>query len=198
MKKKIVTLLIATMVAASLVGCGAANTPSPAPTPDNTITEPDDGELIEDVDETVSDDGVISDTPEDSGTNQSSDTLGAALINEFNALAESTESSLDIANALIESESFVYAGATAEVEPGYLMGFTEEISGFDDGVMFAPMIGSIPFVGYVFTVSNDAEGFLEVLKETADPRWNICTEADETVYTINGDKVCFIMCSNEE
>jgi hypothetical protein len=62
--------------------------------------------------------------------------------------------------------------------------------------MFAPMIGSIPFVGYVFTLSDDAdvESFVTLLSENADPNWNICTEADETVIESAGNKVFFVMC----
>ncbi len=218
MKKKMVTILLAGVLALSVVGCGAA----PVPETGNTVTEEADGvdvnvgnteiddstvmednnAVVEDTDEIVIDEGEAVD-PNGSETTvgtETSGTMGTALLNDFIAQleADSSLSSMDIATALTESPNFVYAGATMEVEPGYLMGFTEEISGFDDGVMFAPMIGSVPFVGYVFTVSNDPEGFLATLNSCNDPRWNICTEADETVSTIYGDKVCFIMCSNEE
>lgn len=210
MKKKIVTVMLAGVLALSVVGCGSA----PAPEANNTVTEEADGEnqiadgteddstVIEDTEEITVDEGEAVD-PNGSDATVGSDaaaTMGTALLNDFIAQleADGNLSSMDIASALIESPNFVYAGATMEVEPGYMAGFTEEISGFDDGVMFAPMIGSVPFVGYVFTVSNDPEGFLAVLNSCNDPRWNICTEADETVSTIYGDKVCFIMCSNEE
>ena len=62
------------------------------------------------------------------------------------------------------------------------------------------MIGTIPFVGYVFTVSDggDVDAFVENLKNTADMRWNICTEADEMVVQAEGNRVFFVMCRNNE
>ena len=62
--------------------------------------------------------------------------------------------------------------------------------------MFAPMIGTIPFVGYVFTLdeSADVDAFMQVLRDNADPRWNICTEAEETVIENADNMVFFAMC----
>ena len=77
-----------------------------------------------------------------------------------------------------------------------LAGFNNaEITGFDEGVMFAPMIGSIPFVGYIFTLPDgaDTEAFLQLLTDNADPRWNICTEADETVTGKAENMIFFVM-----
>ena len=82
------------------------------------------------------------------------------------------------------------------VEEGFLTGFDNvEIKGFKEGAMFAPMIGTIPFVGYVFTM-DDAAAAIELstlLEENANPRWNICTEADEMFTTVSGNKVFFVM-----
>ena len=62
--------------------------------------------------------------------------------------------------------------------------------------MFAPMIGSIPFVGYVFTLEEgaDAAAFMQTLTDNADPRWNVCVEADETVVENADNMVFFVMC----
>jgi hypothetical protein len=84
-----------------------------------------------------------------------------------------------------------------EVEPGLLNGFDNaEITGFEEGVLFAPMIGSIPFVGYVFTLADDADvdAFETTLKDNANLAWNICTEADEMVVDHVGSEVFFVMC----
>ena len=99
-------------------------------------------------------------------------------------------------DAVITNEAILFAGATMPVEEGFLMGFDEEISGFEDAVMFAPMIGTIPFVGYVFDLAEDAdvEAFVTTLQEHANMRWNICTEAEQTVTASFGDKVFFMMC----
>lgn len=82
------------------------------------------------------------------------------------------------------------------VEEGLLNGFgNTEVTGFSEGVMFAPMIGSIPFVGYVFTLEEgaDAETFMQSLKDSADLNWNICTAADEMTVEQSGNKVFFLM-----
>ena len=36
------------------------------------------------------------------------------------------------------------------------------------------------------------------LKENANLKWNVCTEADEMVSAVQGNYVFFIMCSNEK
>ena len=61
--------------------------------------------------------------------------------------------------------------------------------------MFAPMIGTIPFIGYVFTLSDasQASSLIATLKANADLRWNICTSADEMVAGSSGNKVFFVM-----
>ena len=79
-------------------------------------------------------------------------------------------------------------------EEGYLAGFSTEITGFTECISFAPMIGSIPFVGYVFTVDEaNVEAFKETLTSNYDLRWNICVEAEEMLCDSVGDKVFFIM-----
>jgi len=61
--------------------------------------------------------------------------------------------------------------------------------------MFGPAIGTIPFIGYVFDLSDDTDvnDFKNNLKDNADLNWNICTEADELVVESDGDKVIVIM-----
>lgn len=84
-----------------------------------------------------------------------------------------------------------------EAQEGYLNGFSEEIKGFKSGVQFSPMIGSIPFVGYIFETDTPNE-LNSKLEAVADPRWNICTEAAETVCVVSGNYVFFTMCPGEE
>lgn len=87
-------------------------------------------------------------------------------------------------------------GDAVEVEEGDLMGFNAPIKGFKSGAMYAPMISTIPFMGYVFTLNDaaDADEFVKTLKENANLRWNICTEADEMKVEVVGDRVFFVMC----
>ena len=61
--------------------------------------------------------------------------------------------------------------------------------------MFSPMIGTIPFVGYIFEVEDgtDVDAFMETLKDNANLRWNICTEAEEMTAEKSGSRVLFVM-----
>ena len=131
-------------------------------------------------------------TPESSGT------MGNTLYNDFVSKAKNNPSmsTEELANELVKNPVIKFAPMTMPVEEGYLAGFSTEIDGFKSGATFGPMIGSIPFVGYVFEVEkeSDVDGFIKKLKDNADPRWNICVEADETVYGNVGTKVFFVMC----
>lgn len=108
-----------------------------------------------------------------------------------NALANGETDIQVIADEIIKSPVFDQIGmGTMEVSEGYLNGFTEEIKGFDKAVMFSPMIGTMPFVGYIFETSNPEE-LSKTLTDTADLRWNICTEADEIlVNSIDNYLIC--------
>ena len=71
-----------------------------------------------------------------------------------------------------------------------------DITGFEEAVGFMPMIGTIPFMGYVFSLADgaDVDAFIATLETNANPRWNICTEAEQTVIKAVGNKVFFLMC----
>ena len=98
-----------------------------------------------------------------------------------------------VAQTLSESEVIVPALQTFVVgEEDYLSGFKEEIKGFDKAVGIAPMIGTIPFIAYIFEVENPKK-FAETLEEDAQLNWNICTEADEMKTTIVDNYVFFVM-----
>lgn len=122
-------------------------------------------------------------------------TVGQTLKGVFQANASG--SALDAANRVISHESIPFSGMAMAVEPGLLMGFgNTEITGFSEGAMFGPTMGTIPFVGYVFTLDGSVDGstFCQTLQNAADLRWNVCTEADELVVTQSGSKVFFLMC----
>lgn len=166
MKKFLVTLLAAVMVL-SAVACGSKKEEAPATT---VLTEVEAG------------------------------TLGAALLEVFSTEIEANNAltAQELADTIITNEAILFAGASVPMEEGFLMGFDAEIKGFDEAVMFAPMIGTIPFVGYVFDLAEDADvnAFMTTLQENANMRWNICTEAEQTVIASFGDKVFFLMCPN--
>ncbi|MBQ2971123.1 MAG: hypothetical protein IJE16_01065 [Ruminococcus sp.] len=124
--------------------------------------------------------------------------VGEPLVVTFEE--NSDKSAQEIADLLLTDPSLGFMGATMPVEEGLLNGFgNAEITGFDEGVMFGPAIGTIPFIGYVFTLSDDTnvKDFKQNLQDNADLRWNICTEADELVVEDEGDKVIVIMTPNE-
>lgn len=107
----------------------------------------------------------------------------------------SNKTVLGLADALLSQDHIPFAGVSEAVEPGFLNGFTEDIVGFQEGAVFAPAIGAIPFIGYVFRLEDgqDPALFMEQLKNLADLRWNICTQADEMAAESVGDLVCFVM-----
>ena len=124
-------------------------------------------------------------------------TLGTTLLADFKTKASAGMGAQEIADALITSPYIKFAGGAMPVEEGYLSGFDNtEIKGFKNGVMFAPMIGSIAFVGYVFELENasDVSAFISTLESNANKRWNICVEAEEMVTGSVGNKVFFVMC----
>lgn len=121
--------------------------------------------------------------------------VGEPLVVVFEDNADKSVS--EIAELILADPSIEFMTASMPVEEGYLTGFDNaEITGFEEGVMFGPAIGTIPFVGYVFKLGDDADAkaFMQTLKDSANLRWNICTEADEVIVENEGDLVLFIMC----
>ncbi|MDY4488688.1 MAG: hypothetical protein SPE18_11665 [Candidatus Limivicinus sp.] len=174
--KKLFSILIAATLLLSLCACGNS-----AP----VTTEPP-------VHETPTPSAAPSETP-------AGESMGQALLKDFTdrVNAEPELGAEELAKALLENPVIEFTGDALPVEPGLLTGFgNTEITGFAQGAMFAPMIGTIPFVGYVFVLDEgaDAEAFVQTLKDNADPRWNICTEADETIAEHVGNTVFFVMC----
>lgn len=142
---------------------------------------------------------VKNEEPKDEGQKDQSSTsatVGQTLLADFKAIAGGS-SAQGIADKLLQNDVIQFSGASMAVQPGLLTGFgNAEITGFSEGVMFAPGIGTIPFIGYIFVVEDgtDVSAFMSTLKSNADPRWNICTTAEETVVSNVGNKVFFLMC----
>lgn len=207
MMKRILVTILSVAMAANLVacGCGTANNNdtgaenttedlpvedpgnSPAAAPEDTPAEMPTPEVGEET------------QTEENGADISGETIGALLAQEFHAIkAENPEiTAQEMADKILSNPVIQFGGASMEVQEGLLTGFgNAEITGFNSGVMFAPMIGTIPFVGYVFTLDEgaDVDAFMQVLSDNADPRWNICTEAEETVIESADSMVFFVMC----
>ena len=123
------------------------------------------------------------------------ETVGEILLDDFKK--DASGSAQEIAERIVGNKIIQFMGGATPVEPGLLSGFDNtEIKGFKNGVMFAPMIGSIAFVGYVFELENasDVSAFISTLESNANKRWNICVEAEEMVTGSVGNKVFFVMC----
>lgn len=190
MKKILVTILTTAMVA-SMVACGGKN---------NTTTESTETPAAST--ESVSTETVSSETEATEqateGEAATGETLGQTLLTVFkDQLATNPEmTAQELADVLISNEKILFSGMTMPVEEGFLMGFNADITGFEEAVTFGPMIGTIPFMGYVFTLAEDADvdAFVATLETNANPAWNVCTEAEETVMEAVGNKVFFLMC----
>ena len=131
------------------------------------------------------------------------ETLGTKLSGIFKANAADAESAEALANKIVEEAALPFGPMVMPMEEGYLAGFDNfEVHGFTECAAFAPMIGSIPFVGYVFELPEDAdvEAFKKDLSDNANLRWNICVTADEMVVENEGNTLFFVMCpaSDEE
>lgn len=170
--KNILKLLCLTSIAMSLFGCSTKQNVNDAQPPvenENQVTE-----------------NVDSNT-----------SLAADFANKFEELSAEATDINDLATKLVDSGLTAVTLAVDAVEEGYLSGYTVDITGFEEGVRIAPMVGSIPFVAYVFK-TNDAFTLISSLSENYDLRWNICTEAEEFKIAGANGYVFAIMCSDEQ
>lgn len=98
-----------------------------------------------------------------------------------------------VAKKIAENKILQISVDVSQIKKGdYISGFQKEVKDFKKAYAIRPMIGTIPFVAYIFEVEK-ADEFAEKLKSNADLRWNICTEADEMHAVVSGDYVFFIM-----
>lgn len=168
--KKIIALLLVAVMLFSLVACGAKKEAEPSKKQDAA-------------------EEVKKEEPK---------TVGGKLLADFE---ENTDGSAqEIAERVTKNEVLPFDAVIMEVEPGFLMGFDNaEITGFKEAVTFAPMMGTIPFLGYIFVLEDgvDATEFIGILERNANLRWNICTEADELTVKSVGDKVFFLMSPSD-
>ncbi len=128
-------------------------------------------------------------------------TMGQTLWNIFQTtLSENPDMEIaSLANILATDPSLPFTGTTSSLEADaeYFVGFGDyRITGFDSAWIYAPMMGSYAFVGYVFELSEDTNvnEFITSLTDHCDPRWNICVEAEQTVAGAVGNTVFFVMC----
>ena len=135
----------------------------------------------------------VEDVTENTGENvEVKEDIAEKIKTAFEEKVKETTNVSEIAEYIISTLGSEVSFATMEVEPGYLNGFSQDISEFTKGTMFSPIIGTIPFVGYVFE-SENTELLKDQLLESYDLRWNICTEADRAIMYEEGNIVLFAM-----
>lgn len=124
---------------------------------------------------------------------QEEKTVATILGQQFESEIKNEKNIEKVANKIAENEVFEISVDVSKINKGdYISGFQKEIKDFKTAYAIRPMIGTIPFVAYIFEVEN-ANEFAEELKSSADLRWNICTEADEMHAVVSGDYVFFVM-----
>ncbi len=181
--KKLLLCLIAGAMILSMAACTAPVVDNEG---ENEVENNTDNEFVYDAEDETENDAEVS-----------GETLGAKLSGIFKANAADAESAEALANKIVEEAALPFAPMVMPMEEGYLAGFDNfEVLGFTECAAFAPMIGSIPFVGYVFELPEDAdvEAFKKDLSDNANLRWNICVTADEMVVENEGNTVFFVMC----
>ena len=120
-------------------------------------------------------------------------TVAQTLGRQFESEIENERDIEKVTKKIAENEILEISVDASQVKSGdYLSGFQKEIKDFKNAYVIRPMIGTIPFIAYIFEVENSSE-FAEELKSSADLRWNICTEADEMHVVVRGDYVFFVM-----
>lgn len=199
MKKLIILIAALLAVSVLLVSCAKDETVSPNNqdvvenvTPDEIVTP----------DETVTPDEIV--TPEETPVEDETpvaegktpaETLAEAFAEAAKAEGATAES---VATALSTNAIIPFMAVAQMMEPGYLPGFNEEITDFEECYFVGPMIGSIPFVAYVFDIADDADSaaFVANLEALHNLRWNICVSAEQMLTAVEGDLVFFIMSPN--
>lgn len=133
------------------------------------------------------------DVKENTEQKQEENTVAQTLGRQFESEIENERDIEKVAKKIAENEILEISVDASQVKSGdYLSGFQKEIKDFKNAYVIRPMIGTIPFIAYIFEVENSSE-FAEELKSSADLRWNICTEADEMHVVVRGDYVFFVM-----
>lgn len=159
--KKLITILLSTFLLLSFTGCGSKNSEA-NPDASEIIQESEFVNLLtENADKRwnicTEADTVYAEqignyvfflmyNKEELG----SDDIEKALANSFENNIESTSKTNDIVEKMIEADTEELGLMAMPVSEGLLNGFNAEITGFEEATMFSPMIGSIPFIGYVF------------------------------------------------
>lgn len=201
--RKLAAMLLITAMTLSMTACGGK-------TANNTATNKETESVESNTTENTEDDfgGFGEDADDSFGVGEETETegvddvvkpdvtLGQELEEQFKTEVVNDTDIESLAKKLASNKGLDGVSVdVASVEEGWLEGFDEDITGFTKGYTFRPVIGTIPFVGYVFELDNEksAESFVDTLNNKANLNWNICTSADEMVITRYDNIVLCVM-----
>lgn len=128
------------------------------------------------------------------------DTLGYYFYDKFLEIkkADPTKNAETVVNEIMSSKlgTAIQFPMVMPVEAGFLSGFSADITGFESATLFAPGMMGVAFIGYVFDLAEgaDVNAFIKTLADNADPRWNMCTEAEMTAIGAYKNSVIIVMC----
>ena len=209
--KKLLAMILAAMLLLSLVACGGNNeTETDVNTDTDTVVDTGADTDADTEGETESDTDADVPAGKDIIPTVDAETIGGKIWNAFytDATANPEATAEELANNIAGAGLVPYMlggmalnNIAAPDEEGklYLQGFDNyDFTGLDTekSAIFMPMIGSIPFIGYIFELSEgqDAASFIKTLQDNANLRWYICVTADQMVAGSVGNKVFFLMC----
>lgn len=130
------------------------------------------------------------------GPKNNDNTLAVNLVQEFKKEITETKDIKKVAKKLAKSDFDMPDLEVSNVSNAdYLTGFNEKIQGYKKAYVIAPTISTIPFIAYIFE-SDKPNELANTLKEQANLRWNICTEADEMQVAVVDNYVFFVMSPN--
>lgn len=130
------------------------------------------------------------------GTKNNDNTLAVNLVQEFKKEITETKDIKKVAKKLAKSNFDMPDLEVSNVSKAdYLTGFNEKIQGYKKAYVIVPTISTIPFIAYIFE-SDKPNELANTLKEQANLRWNICTEADEMQVAVVDNYVFFVMSPN--
>ncbi len=189
--KKILAILLAAMLMLGAVACNSNNTTDT----DTNNDVVDTNDIVSDTESNTeaADNSIIEPAVEDN-------TMGMNIWNLFlKTIGENSDKSCEeLGNIFMNTPDVIpYGGMAMPIEEGFLTGFNNyEVKGFKSGAVFMPMIGTIPFVGYVFELEEgaDVKAFIKELSDNCFMRWNLCTSAEQVVAGAKDNKVLFVMC----
>lgn len=199
--KKILALILASMMLLTLVACGnTEETTTEAPVNNEETTVGGNEETTVGGNEETTVGGAEENAEGVIAPNVSESSWGYAFWNVF---AESVKNNSEIATGeivynILTSDAGMPLGFCENMDmvEGYLPGFSADITGFESATVFTPAASGFAFMGYVFKLSEgaDVEAFINTLNENCDLRWMICMTAESVTVGAYNNYVFFVMC----